>query len=140
MYLCHCILHVCICHAQSCPTLCDPMDCSQPSTSVHGLLQERILEWVAISFSRDQTYVSYISLHWQRASLLSSHSGSPLCTSKWLNGKFYVIYIYISTKSSFKKNKVTFLMHFTSTPAEASLHFIPKVPFCQLKIALGSPL
>ena len=38
--------------AQSCPTLCDPMDCSLPSSSVHGILQARILEWVAISFSR----------------------------------------------------------------------------------------
>ena len=37
---------------QSCPTLCDPMDCSPPGSSVHGILQARILEWVAISFSR----------------------------------------------------------------------------------------
>ena len=36
---------------QSCPTLCDPMDCSPPSSSVHGILQARVLEWVAISFS-----------------------------------------------------------------------------------------
>ena len=39
--------------AQSCPTLCDPVDCSPPGSSVHGILQARILEWVAISFSRD---------------------------------------------------------------------------------------
>ena len=38
--------------AQSCPTLCDPMDCSPPGSSVHGILQARILEWIAISFSR----------------------------------------------------------------------------------------
>ena len=37
--------------AQLCPTLCDPMDCSLPGSSVHGILQARILEWVAISFS-----------------------------------------------------------------------------------------
>ena len=37
---------------QSCPTLCDPMDYSLPGSSVHGILQARILEWVAISFSR----------------------------------------------------------------------------------------
>ena len=37
---------------QSCPTLCDPMDCSPPGSSVYGILQARILEWVAISFSR----------------------------------------------------------------------------------------
>ena len=38
--------------AQSCPTLCDPMDCSLPGSSVHGIFQARVLEWVAISFSR----------------------------------------------------------------------------------------
>ena len=49
---------------QSCPTLCNPVDCSPPGSSVHGILQARILEWVAISFSRqssrprDQTQVS----------------------------------------------------------------------------------
>ena len=37
---------------QSCPTLCDPMDSSPPGPSVHRILQVRILEWVAISFSR----------------------------------------------------------------------------------------
>ena len=36
---------------QSCPTLCDPMDCSPPGFSVHGILQARTLEWGAISFS-----------------------------------------------------------------------------------------
>ena len=37
--------------AQSCLTLCDPVDCSPPGSSVHGILQARILEWVTISFS-----------------------------------------------------------------------------------------
>ena len=37
---------------QSCPTLCDPMDCSLPDSSVHGILQARIQEWVALPFSR----------------------------------------------------------------------------------------
>ena len=52
--------------AQSCPTLCGPMDCSLPGSSVHGIFQARILEWVAISFSRgsswprDWTRVSHI--------------------------------------------------------------------------------
>ena len=36
---------------QLCPTLCDPMDCSPPGSSIPGILQARILEWVAISFS-----------------------------------------------------------------------------------------
>ena len=38
--------------AQSCPTLCDPMDCTVPGSSVHGIFQARVLEWVAVSFSR----------------------------------------------------------------------------------------
>ena len=52
---------------QSCPTLCSPMDCSLPGSSVHGISQARVLEWVAISFSRgsswprDQTWVSSIA-------------------------------------------------------------------------------
>ena len=37
---------------QSCPTLCDPMDCSLPGSSVHGIFQAIVLEWIAISFSR----------------------------------------------------------------------------------------
>ena len=39
--------------AQPCPTLCDPIDYSLPGSSVHGIFQAKILEWVAISFSRD---------------------------------------------------------------------------------------
>ena len=52
---------------QSCPTLCDPMDYSLPGSSIHGIFQARVLEWVAISFSRgslwprDQTQVSHIA-------------------------------------------------------------------------------
>ena len=38
--------------AQSCPILCDPMDCCPPRSSVHGILQARILEWVAMLSSR----------------------------------------------------------------------------------------
>ena len=38
--------------AQSCPTLSDPMDCSLSGSSIHGIIQARVLEWIAISFSR----------------------------------------------------------------------------------------
>ena len=61
--------------AQYCLTLCDPMNCSPPGSSFHGIFQARILEWIAISFSRgssqskDQTCVSdYLTL---------GHLGSP---------------------------------------------------------------
>jgi len=42
--------------AQSCPTLCDPMDCSLPVSSVHEIFQARVLEWVAIPFSRGSSW------------------------------------------------------------------------------------
>ena len=44
--------HIDIEAAQSCPTLCDHMYCSLPGSSVRGIFQARVLEWVAISFSR----------------------------------------------------------------------------------------
>ena len=53
--------------AQSCPTLCNPMDCSLSGSSVHGIFQARVLEWIAISFSRgssrprNRTQVSHIA-------------------------------------------------------------------------------
>ena len=60
---------------QLCPTLSNPVDCSPPGSSVHGILQARKLEWVAMPFSRGssqpryQTQVSYIYLSWQVGSL-----------------------------------------------------------------------
>ena len=50
--VCVCVCVVCVLVAELCPTLCDPMDCSSPGSSVHGILQARILEWVAFPFSR----------------------------------------------------------------------------------------
>ena len=53
--------------AQLCPTLCDPMDCSLSGSSIHGIFQARVLEWIAISFSRgsswprNRTQVSHIA-------------------------------------------------------------------------------
>ena len=47
--------------AQSCPTLCDPVDCSLPGSSNHGILQARILEWVAISFSKEQAPFNFMT-------------------------------------------------------------------------------
>ena len=76
--------------AQSCLTLCNPMDCSLPGSSVHGIFQARILEWVAIPFSRgsshlrDQTRVSCIAGGLYHL----SHQGSP-----------NVVYLYISSQS-----------------------------------------
>ena len=68
---------------QSCPTLCDPMDCSPPGSSVHGIPQARILEWVVMPFSRassqprDQTHASYVSSIRRQVLYHQCHMGSP---------------------------------------------------------------
>ena len=61
------MLKVLVLGTQSCLAVCDPMDCSPPASSVNGIPQAKILEWVAIPFSRgsslsrDQTWVSCIA-------------------------------------------------------------------------------
>ena len=72
VYIDHFYICVCVCvkSLQSCPTLCDRMDCCPPGFSVHGISQATILEWIAISFSRgssqptDQTCLLHL-LHRQ---------------------------------------------------------------------------
>ena len=68
LYSPHCTLHTSVCSVtQSCLTLCDPVEYSPPGFSVHGIFQARILEWVAISFSRgsswprDWTRISWVA-------------------------------------------------------------------------------
>ena len=74
--------------AQSCLTLCDSMDCSPPGSSVHGISQARILEWVAISFSsrsswlKDQT-ASLVSSALAGGFFTTGPPGKPLYTSTW---------------------------------------------------------
>ena len=61
--------------AQSCPTLSDPMDCSLPGSSVHGIFQARVLEWVAIAFSHICRIMQYLSFcDW----LVSLHILTPV--------------------------------------------------------------
>ena len=78
-------IDVCVC-TQSCLTLCGPMDCSPPGSSVRGTLQARILEWVAISYSRGilPTWESNLCLlyaqHWQVGSLPPVPPGKPQIT------------------------------------------------------------
>ena len=93
MKLSYCLSdYICCCSvAKWCLTLCDLMDCSPPDTSVHWISQARILEWVAISFSRgsspprDQTHVSctrrQIHYHWATREALYVHTTSKLKTS-----------------------------------------------------------
>ena len=76
--------------AQSCPTLRDSMDYSPPGSSIHGILQARVLEWVAISFSRgssslrDQTGVSSIARRIVYKKAMASHSSTLAWKIPWM--------------------------------------------------------
>ena len=88
-------LHLCVWVSaklpQSCPTLWDPMDCSRPGSSVHGIFQARILEWVALAFPKPRIKPASLvssaltggfittSTTWQILYHLS-HQGSPIST------------------------------------------------------------
>ena len=83
--------------AQSCPTLWDPVDYSPPCSPVHGIFQARVLEWVAISFSRDRIQVSCIV---KQDALPSEPPGKSLSQIRTTlkttlkNFMFYISYVY----------------------------------------------
>ena len=78
---------------QSRPTLCDLMDCSLPGSSIHGIFQAWILEWVAMSSSRrssqprDRTQISYVSCIGRQVLYHYCHLGSPRSTMFQLKNK-----------------------------------------------------
>ena len=100
--------------AQLCPTLCDPVGCSPPSSSVHEILQARMLEWVAISFSRgssqprDWTQVSRIAgrgFHlWARHLYFHSETNSTKGFSQTMD-----IHIYLHLPTEFPHTPLLFI-------------------------------
>ena len=73
------IVNVNVLVTQLCLTLCDPMGCSPPGSSVHGILQARILEWVAISFSRGSSQPR----DWTPVSCIAGRLFIIWATKKW---------------------------------------------------------
>ena len=99
-------MHTCVCVLSrfSCVRLCDPMGYGSPGSSVHRILQARILEWVAMSSSRgsspsrDQTCVSLCLLHWQACSLPLAPPGKPICICVCVSHTHTHIYISLLRK------------------------------------------
>ena len=90
LLLCVCVC-VCVLVTQPCLTLCNPMDCNRPGSSVHGILQARILEWVAMPFSRGSSQPKDQTpglLHCRQILYHLSHKGSPTITAKWGQCRF----------------------------------------------------
>ena len=92
---------------------CDPMDCSWPGSSVHGISQARILEWVAISFSWGSSWPQGSNLHLllgQEVFLPLNHLGSPLNRLlSWLRTKCENVYLsFIPTQVKMKLSEFIF--------------------------------
>ena len=99
--------------------LCDPMDCNLPVSAVYGILQARVPDWVAISFSRgsswprDQTWVSHIA---KQTLYHLSHQGSPFTALILLN-------------SSLRHNQCCYLVIFKETEIKYDWHILTCVCF-----------
>ena len=99
---------------QSCPTLCDPTDCSLPGSCVHGIFWASILEWVAISFSRgsspsrDWTQVSCISYILRYPPLPLVPPGKPIILEHFL---LFLIPCSLFENTLFRKIIIYFWLH-----------------------------
>ena len=140
--------------AQSCPTLCDPMDCSLPGFSVRGIFQATVLEWVAISFSRgssrprNRTQVSRIA--GRRFTLWTTREAHLvyLNTMKWLfpKGRTFQLWVRISTYAySVPNNVVLFIVELSECFMYSTYKFCYGLNVCvppptpQIKIHVSNP-
>ena len=103
--------------AQSCPTLCDPMDCSLPGSSLHGILQARVLEWVAISSSTLHPFTEH--------NALKVHPGCRMCRDF---GPLYC-WILLHCKLCFIHPEMgTARYPITGGRSPSSFHQLPSIP------------
>ena len=131
-------MHMCRCakKLQLCLTLYHPMDCSPPSSSVHGILQARILEWVAIpsskeSFqSRDQTHVSYASCISRLVLYHLHHLGSPKKNTYTYMYICVYIYIYIYTHTHIYIHTHTYRERFSTSLNHCEVH-LKQIQHCK---------
>ena len=108
--------------AQSCPTLCDPMDCSPTGSSIHGIFQARVLEWVAISFSRGSSWPR----DWTRVSCIAGR-----CFTIWATRKAHNPEEHAYTKKEEK-------YYFWVTLKREILPFINILKWIITKVPVGS--
>ena len=102
--------------AQSCPTLRNPLDCSPPGSSVHGIFQARVLEWVAIAFSNIDTSLKV------RTSFLS------ICVRIFLRQCFFVAsFLYFQPKNQLKEQGQFCAWRLLSSPKTMRLRIMKKI-------------
>ena len=112
------------------PDSCDPVDYSLPGSSVHGILQARILEWVTISFSTQWCNNSWISLEWEHVWKNRYTSSLPISSENILISllsicmyTFIHINIYVFISENQEKRKHCYSLHFSVMLVSASLGF-----------------
>ena len=112
--------------SQSCLTLCNPMDCSPPGSSVHRILQLRIVEWVTMpssrgsSWPRDQSHLSYVSCIVMWVLYHYCHLGSPYHFPSASNFQRYQYLIKVPNECWMTK-----LFHMSSQHTSHSMIFFP---------------
>ena len=125
VYVCVCVL-CCAKQLQSCPTLCDPMDCSLPSSFVHGILQAKILEWIAVPSPGDLP-----NLGIEPASLISpALAGSSLSLA--LPGKPYrqiqiQIYVYRVRQRQRERQRIIHIIIFCKVLVNTKLLLLGEI-------------
>ena len=103
------LLCVCMWVAQLCPTLCDSMNCSLPGSSVHRIVQARIPEWVAISFSRRSSqardWTQFSRTAWRFFTIWATKEVQYYCIVKYFKN-----YKILYTSNYFRNNQVAWCM------------------------------
>ena len=141
---CHCLLQCMKVKsasevAQSCPTLSDPMDCSPPGSSVHGVFQARVLEWGAIAFSDINDSIAYFSLsslyhhleslpYFWRKILLDAEFQSVFFFPSWISSAFPLTLVRYLRILPIRDPHIGLLSHQTSL--ELSEPFFEKIINC----------
>ena len=145
--LCLLLIHTAAKSLQSCPTLCDPMDCSLPGSSVHGIFQAKVLEWGAIVFSMIHTAAATAAKLLQLSpTLCDPTDGSPLGSTAlgfsrqehW-SGLPFPSPMHESEKWKVKVKSLSHVWH-PSTPWIAAHQAPPSMGFSRQEYWSGVPL
>ena len=115
--------------AQSCPTFCDPMDCSLPGSSVHGIFQARVLEWDAIAFSVWKAVLLFLFnkhvIYYLLGTEVGEGNGTPLqhsCLENPMHGGAWWAAVHGVAKSRTRLSDFTFTFHFHALEMEMATH------------------
>ena len=118
---------------QSCPTLSDPVDCSRPGSSVHGIFQARGLEWGAISFSRESSQPSNQT---QAVLIIQRLYSLSFRSSSWCAKKLFQLHLLLLTKELYPK--LPHIPCFFQTPCFSTAVFSTRKYFLYLSPTLIS--